>query len=182
MLDHADYQFTTGEHGLFGPLPTNSADLWEITLLENPDIPVRHYYAPFESPTNLLRLRGIPEEGLAAAMLSAVPFEDEETVNMVSFFKQQGVVAARDSLVIDGVEFVTDERATASDTIIAMFHFDNASDREEGADPVQFGSFPFIAGTDSLWMSDEESSLRTVFNQQERLIPRWGHGVVIAFY
>ena len=182
LNDDPDYRFTTGQNGLWGPLPTSATDLWELTLLDDSGVPIRHYYAPFESSTNLLRLRGLPENGLAAALLSAIPLEDENTVNMVSFSKQQGVIAGRDSLIIDGVEFVTTERAPAEDTIIALFHFDNGSDGLESEDPVQFGNFPFIAGTDSVWLSNEEESIETQFNQQSRFIPKWGHGVVIAIY
>ena len=40
-------------------------------------------------------------------ILAAVPFEDESTVNMVTFFKQQSVFSGRDSFVIDGEELLT---------------------------------------------------------------------------
>ena len=182
LSDEPMYLFETGENGLWGPLPTSNDELWELTLLENPDVPVRHYYAPFENSSNLVRLRGIPEEGLAATILAPIPFADESTVNMVSFSKQQGLIAGRDSLMIDGVEFVVADRADAEDTIIAMFHFDSGSDGESGPDPIQFTSFPFMAGTDSFWAADETQSIVCEFNQQERLIPKWGHGVVLAIY
>jgi pimeloyl-ACP methyl ester carboxylesterase len=177
-----DYRFTTGEHGLWGPLPTSASELWEITLLENPSIPVRHFYAPFEHSSRSVRLRAIPEDGLASAILAAVPFDDQETVNMVTFFKQQSVFSARDSFVIDGVEMLTEDRAAAEDTIIAMFHFDSESDGVSGDDPVQFGSLPFMAGTDSVWEANEQEHFTVRFNQQSRVFPKWGNGVVLAIY
>ena len=177
-----DFRFTTGEYGLWGPLPTSATELWEISLLEDPQIPVRHFYAPFENPTHSVRLRGIPEDGLAATILAAVPFEDQETVNMVTFFKQQSVFAERDSLVIDGVEMITSERAPAADTVIAMFHFDSGSDGVAGTDPIQFGTFPFMAGTDSVWEANEQEHFTVQFNQQNRVLPKWGNGVVLAIY
>ena len=91
--------------------------------MENPSVPVRHFYAPFEHSSRSVRLRAIPDVGLAATILMAVPFEDESTVNMVTFFKQQSVFSGRDSFVIDGEELLTEDRAAADDTIIAMFHF-----------------------------------------------------------
>ena len=180
--EEPDFLFTTGEYGLWGPLPTSVSELWEITLLEDPEIPVRHFYAPFEQSSHSVRLRGIPTEGLAATILAAVPFEDQETVNMVTFFKQQSVFAERDSLIIDGAEMVTAERASAADTIIAMFHFDSGSDGVSGDDPVQFGSFPFMAGTDSAWTANEQEHFTAQFNQQNRVLPKWGNGVVLAIY
>ena len=177
-----DYRFTTGEHGLWGPLPTSTIELWEITLLEDPSTPVRHFYAPFEHSSHSVRLRAIPDEGLAATILTAVPFEDQETVNMVTFFKQQSVFSGRDSFVIDGVELLTEERAAADDTIIAMFHFDSGSDGISGNDPVQFGSFPFMAGTDSVWVANAQDHFEVQFNGQNRLLPKWGNGVVLAIY
>ncbi len=182
LNDEPDYRFTTGEYGLWGPLPTSSTDLWEITLLENSSVPVRHFYAPFEHSSRSVRLRAIPDEGLAATILMAVPFEDESTVNMVTFFKQQSVFSGRDSFVIDGEELLTEERAAADDTIIAMFHFDSGSDGRAGDDPVQFGSFPFMAGTDSVWEANEQEHFEVQFNGQSRVLPKWGSGVVLAIY
>ena len=182
LSEAPDYQFTTGEYGLWGPLPTSSIDLWEIALLENPSIPVRHFYAPFEHSSRSVRLRAIPDEGLAATILAAVPFEDQETVNMVTFFKQQSVFSGRDSFVIDGEELLTEERAAADDTIIAMFHFDSGSDGISGDDPVQFGSFPFMAGTDSVWEANEQDHFEVEFNGDSRVLPKWGSGVVLAIY
>ncbi len=182
ITQEPDYLFTTGEYGLWGPLPTSSIDLWEITLLEDTDTPVRHFYPPFEHSSHSVRLRGIPKEGLAAAILGSVPFENQEIVNMVTFFKQQSVFSERDSLVIDGVEMVTPERAAAASTIIAMFHFDSGNDGIAGEDPVQFGSVPFMAGTDSVWESSEQDHFTVQFNQHNRVIPKWGNGVVLAIY
>ena len=182
LNDIPDYRFTTGEHGLWGPLSTSATDLWEITLLENPSIPVRHFYAPFEHSDHTIRLRAIPDDGLAATILAAVPFDDQENVNMVTFFKQQSVFSGRDSFVIDGMELLTEERAAADDTIIAMFHFDSGSDGISGDDPVQFGSFPFMAGTDSVWTANEQDHFTVQFNEQSRVLPKWGNGVVLAIY
>ena len=63
-----------------------------------------------------------------------------------------------------------------------MFHFDSGSDAVSGEDPVQFGSFPFMAGTDSVWEADEQEHLRVQFNNQTRVLPKWGSGVVLAIY
>ena len=63
LSEAPDYRFTTGEHGLWGPLPTSATELWEISLLENPSVPVRHYYAPFEHSSRSVRLRAIPDAG-----------------------------------------------------------------------------------------------------------------------
>ena len=106
----------------------------------------------------------------------------EQTVNMVSFFKQQSVYTGRDQFLLDGVELLTEERAPAEDTIIAMFHFDSGSDGLSEEDPVQFGSFPFMAGTDSVWEAKEEEAFSIQFNGEERVVPKWGNGVVLAIY
>ena len=164
---------------MWGPLPTSATELWEISLLENPSIPVRHFYAPFDYSRHSVRLRAIPDDGLAATILAAVPFGDESTVNMVTFFKQQSVFSGRDSFVIDGEELLTEERAAADDTIIAMFHFDSGSDGVSGDDPVQFGSFPFMAGTDSVWEADAQDHFEVQFNGQSRVLPKCG---VVEWY
>ena len=43
---------------------------------------------------------------------------------MVTFSSQQTLIHDRDSLVLEGEELITQERATAEDSMIAIFHYD----------------------------------------------------------
>ena len=66
-----DFVQIIGDNGLFGPIPAISGERYEILL--DADIPVRHYYLPFTASHRHLRLRAVPESGLAATLLSSVP-------------------------------------------------------------------------------------------------------------
>ena len=179
LSDTPHFAQTIGTHGLFGPIPAESGQAYEILL--DADIPVRHYYLPFTASHRHLRLRAVPEEGLAATLLSSIPFDDDSQVKLVSFSKQQAMLAGRDSLKFDGRELLNEERAAPANTLIALFHFDNGSDDTEGEDPVQFNSFPFIRAVDQVLPADANRSFELNFNGKSLHIPYWGEGAIIGF-
>ena len=91
----------------------------------------------------MIRLRGVPEEGLAAQMLSSIPLEDTNSVRMVTFSSQQTLIHERDSLVLEGEELIMPERATPEDSMIAIFHYDANSDTNSDGELHSFRHFPF---------------------------------------
>ena len=120
----------------------------------------------------MIRLRGVPEEGLAAQMLSSIPLEDTNSVRMVTFSSQQTLIHDRDSLVLEGEELITQERATAEDSMIAIFHYDANSDTSSDGDVALFQAFPFLAGLDQYFATSEEEPLSLIFQDLEILVPR----------
>ena len=179
LSDVPEFVQTIGDNGLFGPIPAPAGERYEILL--DADIPIRHYYLPFTASHRHLRLRAVPEEGLAATLLSGIPFENDDVVKLVSFSKQQAMIAGRDTLSINGRELLDERRAAPENTLIALFHYDNASDGIEGEDPIQFNSFPFIRAVDQVLISDPTSSFKLQLNGRHLHIPYWGEGAIIGF-
>jgi pimeloyl-ACP methyl ester carboxylesterase len=170
---------SVGPEGLWGPLRVDSVRPYELRLVPDDGLVIRHYFAPFGFDDYLVRLRGMPEEGMAAQLLSSIPM-NEESVNLVTFSKSQAVIAGRDSLSLDGVEIATEDRTPAEDTIIALFHYDAEEDGASGSDPALFGAFPFLGATDTHWGSDPQKSIEIQFNGTRIAIPRKGEGVALS--
>lgn len=177
--DEPLYQTQTNNFGLFGPIPVESDTTYEICLDKSNEPIVCHLFPYFENTSSVIRLRGVPEEGLAAQMLSSIPLEDTNSVRMVTFSSQQTLIHDRDSLILEGEELITQERATAEDSMIAIFHYDANSDTTSDGDVALFQAFPFLAGLDQYFATSEEEPLSLIFQDLEILVPRRENEVML---
>jgi len=181
LNDKPESQMTVGEEGLWGPLSVQVNQPYELRLLPEDGLEIRHYYSGFNHDDYIVRLRGMPTEGLTATLLATIPLRDD-TTNLISFSSRQAMIADRDSLTINGVEFATPERASVEKTLIALFHYDANEDQIDGEDPSLFNSFPYLGASDTYWPSDEESSLQINLNGRNLAIPQIGPGIALAVF
>ena len=91
------------------------------------------------------------------------------------------MIANRDSLTINGQELLTEDRANPEDNIIAMFHYDANQDGIEGDDPSQFSAFPFMAATDNVFSTSNES-VEVSFNGKAIRAPSIAEGASIVIH
>ena len=170
-----------GENGLFGPFLLDPQAYYEFRLLPDGEQTIHHFFTPLQHNHRFMRLRAKPEDGLAAQLLSSIPFENTDSLSLVTYSKSKGLIHERDSLVIEGEEILTPDRAAAENTIIAMFHFDNLEDNQSGEDPSTFSFFPYFLGaTDHFWKSDAAGTLHIELNETKINIPRYGTGILLT--
>ncbi|MEC7984555.1 MAG: hypothetical protein VX278_05295, partial [Myxococcota bacterium] len=174
------YRQPVGENGLWGPFEIETDVPYEFRLMPNGEQIVHHFYRPISHENHFMRLRAKPTEGLAGQLLASIPFENQNSLSLVTYSKASALRSGRDSLTIDGEELLTNERASKEDTIVAMFHFDYDEDLQSGDDPNIFSFFPYFLGaTDHYWDSSIETPLSINLNGNLLNIPRYGDGILL---
>ena len=169
----------SNQFGLFGPIPVNPETTYEICLKKTNEPSICHLFPYFDSSSSVLRLRGVPEEGLAANLLSSIPLENTSSVRFVTFSSQQALIYGRDSLVLEGEELILEERAAPEDSLIAIFHYDANSDEISDGDVPLFQAFPFLSGLDQYFSTGISDPLHLSFQDLDILIPRREHEVML---
>lgn len=169
-----------GPYGYFGPYLVESTQYYELRLVPRKGPPIHHFFSPFDHNTRALRLRALPEEGIGAQFLSTLPLESEECVSLVNYSAHSGMIVGRDSLLIDGVEQLNEDRANAANNTIALFHTDAQEDQQNGPDPSTFAVLPFLAGTDTYWEPSETQSITVTFNEQSLTVPKYAEGILLT--
>ena len=170
----------SNQFGLFGPIPVNTETTYEICLKKSNEPTICHLFPYFDVSSSILRLRGVPEEGLAASLLSSIPLENTSSVRFVTFSSQQALIYGRDSLLLEGEELITEERATPEDSLIAIFHYDANSDEISQGDVPLFQAFPFLSGLDQYFSTTISEPLHLSFQDVDILIPRREHEVMLV--
>ncbi|MBM76216.1 MAG: hypothetical protein CMK59_12505 [Proteobacteria bacterium] len=165
--------------GLFGPLPLKTNTHYEFCLTSDEGPQVCHYLMQQATTTQFLRFRGLPEEGFASTLLSAVPLDADETMTMVSYSQSKAMIFERDSLIIESEEVITESRASADQTLIALFHYDNNEDLMADEDPALFEFFPFLNAMDQPLLSSGPP-VEISFNGKNLWVPRSQDSVQIA--
>ena len=177
--EHPSITASSNDEGLFGPLPLVRNTYYEICLQAQEGPETCHYLMPQEKPTQQLRLRALPDEGFASALLSGLPLESEESMTLVSFSRATAMIAGRDSYLMGETELLTEARANADETLIALFHYDNNEDLTAGEDPSLFGAFPFLGAVDQP-LERTGAPIELSYNGNQLWIPRAMSSVQIA--
>ena len=81
-------------------------------------------------------------------------------------------------MTIDGTELLTEESATAEDTLLALFLYDANENGETDEDPVAiFGVIPFLNGTDIHVPAGDPQSVTLNFNDRIIRTRNWSTGL-----
>lgn len=174
-----DATFTADANGHWGPFEAVPYATYEFfTLSATPDARPLHYYREgFFRSNQLVYLRTLPPPTtLAGILLSGLPQDDEQAL-VVLFSANQAVISGRDELLInDSVELSSDMWASADQTTIAYFLYDDGDYTTEETSLGLFGSFPFLNGVDVFFPTDPPASIHLEMNGHELSIPNWQSG------
>ena len=146
----ADLTLTIASDGSWGPVEMPDASYLEFRVRGTGSSARSIYY--FRTANDVtdrwIYLRTIPPPvTIAGLLLAALPQDDDQAVIAV-FSSSQAVISGRDELDIDGYVLSTPEFASADQTTIAYFLYDDGDGTTSGsADPV-FAGFPFLNGVD----------------------------------
>jgi pimeloyl-ACP methyl ester carboxylesterase len=171
--DTPEATFTIGADAAFGPFEAATDTRYEF-LVTSPRPgarPVRYFHRPFVSDDALVYLRTLPTTGLPGTLLGQIPFDDAHSV-VVVYLARGAMLAGRDSLDLDGENVATEAIAAPEDTTIALFVYDEGTDRTDAGSTAAFEAFPFLAGLDRFLEADAARSLPLSFNGVPLNIPR----------
>jgi pimeloyl-ACP methyl ester carboxylesterase len=160
---------TTNTDGSWGP-----ADLPDAPYLEfrvrgaSSTARAIHYFRTAGSETDRwIYLRTIPPPiTVAGLLLASLPQDDNQTVLAV-FSSSQAVISGRDNLDVDGVDLATPELASAEQTTIAYFLYDDGDASSSGAENPTFAAFPFLSGVDLYFPTATPQTILLTFNGRQ---------------
>lgn len=183
-----DATWTVGDDGRWGPLSVTAGGTYElvVTPTGGEAIPVHYYREATHASSDLVYLRTLPDaDSLAGALLASVPFGDDHAV-MISFTSSQAVVAGRDTMTVGDLNVATEALASADQTTIALFMWDDDGDGETDGDPIStFSLFPFLNGVDAYFSADPAKTIPLTFNGRVLNVRTWPsgtHGAVVAVF
>ena len=180
IYENPSYTQEIGTYGFIGPFALSSEAVYEIRLIPNQGPTIHHFFAPFDHDNRFIRLRSLPDEGIATQILSSLPLEEDTSVALVNYSAHSGMIVDRDTLVIDGQEQLNEDRANAENNTIALFHTDVNEDQTSGTDPSSLSLFPFLAGTDTYWEPSSDQNISITFNGNTLHVPRYGEGIILT--
>ncbi len=160
------YQFTTNEHGSWGPFLAKENVFYEFVVKpENSEKRTVHYYRePFNSENNLVYLRTLPNSGMASMLLSGIP-KDKKQAGLAIFSANKAIIHGRDTLIVNDTELSTETLSPAKKTAIAHFLYDDNKDsKTDGTAIPAFQMFPFLNGVDAFLSSKPKDKINIQFN------------------
>lgn len=171
--------FTTDADGNWGPFSALSSENYEFHLTKVTDSGFRslHYYhSKTESDKCNIYLRSFPPAGsFAGSFLSAIPQDDASAVVIV-FSSSKAVISGRDELSIGDISLSTDDLASADQTAIAFFAYDNGDAVTSGEKLGNFALFPFLNGIDLFVDTATPTSIPVTLNDEVVAVPNWRSG------
>ncbi len=140
---------TVAADGSWGPADMPDAPFLEFRITASSGGRPINYFREASSASDLwIYLRTIPPPfSLAGILLAALPQDDDQTVIAV-FSSSQAVIAGRDNLMVDGFELSQPVFASADQTSIAFFLFDDGDQSSSGELNSTFAALPFLNGVD----------------------------------
>lgn len=178
--------FTADAQGRWGGFQADEGTFYEFELIPTTGRKVHYYREPFLTSDRFVYLRGLPPpSSLAGVLLSSLPSDDSQAV-VVSFTANQAVIAGRDDLRVNGVELSTPDFASEENSSIAFFLYDGNTNGQTDANAVGlFGNFPFLAGVDVFFPTDQPESIELTFAGRSLKVRNWpsaSEGVTIAIF
>ncbi len=159
----------------FQVIPANTADRKVV-----------YYREPFTRSDHLVYLRTLPGIGSIAGLLTgSLPATDAET-GLVVFSANKAIIHERDRLFIGSNELSLPTFASASQTTIAFFLYDDNGNRQSDLSPIPlFNGFPFLKGVDYYLRSTDIGPISLVFNNRTMNLARLQalkDGIVVAVF
>jgi hypothetical protein len=171
-------------NGFWGPFTGKKNTYYEFEVTGSRRV---HYYRePFVKSNNWVYLRAFPPStSLGAAFLSGLPNSEEQAVSAL-FSASQAVITGRDELEVDGFTLSTPEFTSPSQSVIALFLYDNNRNSQTDLNAVAaFSSFPFLNAIDMFFPTNEEYPIKYDFNGRKLTAYNWkskGEGVSVVVF
>ncbi|MCO5230979.1 MAG: hypothetical protein M9958_07460 [Chitinophagales bacterium] len=185
----ASASFTTDAKGNWGTFNAKKSTYYEFVVYHpevKNDRKVHYYREPFLRSDKLVYLRSFPADGsLASVFLASLPKDDEQSV--VAFFgASQAVISGRDELKVNGYNYSNNIFATAKNTTIALFLFDdNKNKAVDNTSIPSFALFPFLKGADVYFPTETPSTILFELNGRKIPVYNWksnSEGVSVAVF
>ncbi len=161
-----NYNLVADPDGIWGPVAAPNAPYLEFVIrpASGTGRAIHYFRANATQNDRWVYLRTIPPPlTVAGLLLSALPKDDEQSVIAV-FSSSQAVLAGRDELDIDGFDLATPLFASASQTTIAFFLYDDGDQSSSGELNPLFASFPFLNGADLFFPTATPATIEVTFN------------------
>ncbi len=167
--------YTTNEFGQWGCFKAEEGAFYEfeVTPAEASGRKLHYYREPFLTSDNIVYLRAMPPaSSLAGILLASLPADDEQAV-VIAFASSQSVITGRDELFANNVELSTPEFASADNTSIAFFLYDNGNGQTDANAVGLFGSLSFLSGVDVFFPTASSEAITLTFNQRTLNVRNW---------
>lgn len=184
----ADFEFTTGPDGSWGPFVAKPGARYEFLAPEageppadgKPGRPQHTYRGPFTRSTHLMYLKALPKAGSFANGIIAgkVQYTDSETGLILQNSHRAMISKAdpaathtTDSLTVNGGELLTADVAPEKLQLIALFAFDN---HQAPLSHITSISSPFfLSAVDVSLPTSDPSPVEVVYDGVTVNVPRW---------
>lgn len=183
-----DFIFSIKEDNKWGPIQVKSNTNYEFKVFtgKNGDRPVHYYREAFTRDDKNVLIRFYPPSGsLAATFLASLPKSEDQSA-MTFFSASQAVIVDRDQLNVNGNDLANNQLASASNTTIAMFMYDDNKNKVTDLNAINsFSLFPFLAGVDMFFPLNEGAYSTFKMNGRTLNVTNWpsaSEGVGIAIF
>lgn len=184
-----NYVLHSDANGKWGPQTIKSNTKYEFEIISgvSGDRVIHYYREGFTHNNPLVYLRTIPPaSSLAGQLLSGLPKNDNQTVLAV-FTASQATVAGRDSLTVDNNVLSTSAITPASNTVIAMFLYDdNNNQTTDLSEPFLFTLLTqFLTARDVYFQTTTPASIPLRFNGRELFVPNLksqSEGIIVTVF
>ena len=173
--------------GFWGPIEVKRDTHYEFLVFTNElgDRPVHYYREPFTYDDPAVYLRSFPPLiSLGSVFLSGIPSNNNQAV--VAFFgASQAAISGRDVLKINNEVISTETLASAEQSIIAMFLYDNNDGVTTYQPDNTFAAFPFLNGADVFFQTATPETITMEFNNRVIKMRNWkskNEGVSVAVF
>ncbi len=182
-----DATFTANVDGEWGPFGAVAGTTYEFYVqpIDLTDRPVHYYREVFTRSNPLVYLRTLPPANSTAGLLLAGLPEDDAQSVLAVFSSAQAIITGRDELVVNGLTLSTPQYASADQTMIAMFLYDDGDSQTSGMPVGLFGVTPFLNGADMFFQASQPASINIEYNSRNMNVPNWGsasEGIIIAVF
>lgn len=183
-----DFTFSIKEDNKWGPIQVKSNTNYEFKVFtgKNGDRPVHYYREAFTRDNKNVLVRFYPPSGsLAAIFLAGLPNSEDQSA-MAFFSASQAIIVDRDELNVNDNILTNSQLASAANTTIAMFMYDDNKNKITDLKPISsFSAFPFLAGVDLYFPLNVGDFSTFKMNGRVLNVPNWpsaSEGVAIAIF
>lgn len=167
--------FTISSDGLWGPLTVNTGSTYEFEVTAG-GRKIHYFCEPFNADNNLVYLRTIPPPiTLTGILLAGLPQDDEQSVVTV-FSSNRAVINGRDNLTVNGYDLARPDIASAEQTTIAYFLYDDGDMSTSEAVDSTFAEFPFLSGVDIYFQTSTPETITLEYNGRTLNLPNLPSG------
>ena len=185
--NNAQFNLRARADGFWGPIDIEKGIYYEFLVYTNlpGDRPVHYYREPFNFDDPTVYLRSYPPLiSLGALFLNGIPKNDNQAI--VAFFgASQAVINGRDVLKVNENVLSTPTLADASQSIIALFCYDNGNGISNYQPIGNFSNFPFLNAADVFFPTNIPTTINMEFNGRKINMANWkssSEGVSVAVF